>query len=258
MGFLDFLNPVFDFLLGWSLSLPPFWAIGILSLLMSVIIVVITKYTSDQDLMKHLKEESKALQKQIKELKDNPQKMLEVQKKHMESSMQYMRQSFKPLLWTFIPIILIFGWIQGHLAYEPIMPGKDFSVQLQLEKGISDITITAEAPDGITLTSNATRYATDGVVIFAFRAEKEGKYDGPGLTFTVNGKSYTKEILVTTEREYLAPLKSIRDKTVRSIETVHDKVEVIKIGNFSLSWLWSYIIFSIVFSSVLRKLFKVY
>ncbi len=258
MGFLDFLNPVLDFLLGWSLSLPPFWAIGLLSLLMSVLIVVITKFASDQDLMKHLKEESKALQKQIKELKDSPEKMMEVQKKHMASSMQYMRQSFRPLLWTFIPIILIFGWIQGHLAYEPIMPGQEFSVRVEFEKGLQGLLINATAPDGIVLTSDAGKEVSDGAVIFTFRADEAGKYDAPGLVFSVNGKSYTKDVLITAERDYMAPLKNVRDKTVRSIETVHDKTKVISIGSFSLSWLWSYIIFSIVFSSVLRKLFKVY
>ncbi|MEM4265704.1 MAG: EMC3/TMCO1 family protein, partial [Candidatus Woesearchaeota archaeon] len=111
MGFLDFLNPVFDFLFGWLLPLPPFWSILILSFIMSLIVIIITKYTTNQDLMKHLKEESKELQKQMKELKDQPEKMMEVQKKHMESSMKYMSQSFRPMIFTFIPIIIIFGWI---------------------------------------------------------------------------------------------------------------------------------------------------
>lgn len=257
MAFFDFLNPIFDFLFGWLLVLPPFWSIMIVSLLMSLIIVVITKYTSNQNLMKELKEESKALQKQMKELKDSPEKMMEVQKKHMESSMKYMKHSFRPLLFTFIPIILIFGWVNAHLAYDPIMIGQEFSVKVTLEKGITG-NISAASPEGITITSDEIKEVSDGFAIFTFKAEKEGSYTSPGITFAVNDKSYTQDVLVTSERKYVAPLKMVRDKTVKTIETMLDKTQVIKLGTFSLSWIWSYIIFSIVFSSVLRKVIKVY
>ncbi|MEM4242659.1 MAG: hypothetical protein QXM31_02040, partial [Candidatus Woesearchaeota archaeon] len=78
------------------------------------------------------------------------------------------------------------------------------------------------------------------------------------LVFNVNGKEYYKEVKITTKREYINPIKSVRDSTVRQIETLHDKTKVIRLGSFSLSWIWSYIIFSIIFSSILRKWMKVY
>ncbi|MEM2915842.1 MAG: EMC3/TMCO1 family protein [Candidatus Woesearchaeota archaeon] len=257
MSFLDFLNPVFDFLFGWLLLMTPFWSILILSFIMSFIVIIITKYTTDQDLMKHLKEESKELQKQMKELKDQPEKMMEVQKKHMQSSMKYMSQSFRPMIFTFIPIIIIFGWISAHLAYEPIMPGQEFSVKVQLEKGLQGVIVNATAPEGITLTSNASKEVSDGFAIFTFKGDA-GDYSSPSLMFNVNGKEYYKEVKITTKREYVNPIKPIRDGTVKQIETIHEKVKVIKLGNFSLSWIWSYIIFSIIFSSILRKWLKVY
>ena len=128
MAFFSFLDPIFDFLFGWMLNLDPLWSIMILSLFMSLLVIYITKWTTDQNLMKHLKDESKELQKQIKALKDKPDEMMKVQKQHMESSMKYMKQSFRPLIFTFIPIILIFGWINAHLAWEPITPEQEFAV----------------------------------------------------------------------------------------------------------------------------------
>jgi uncharacterized membrane protein (DUF106 family) len=255
---VSFLNPVFDFLFGWMLPLPPFWSILILSFIMSLIVIVITKFTTKQDLMKHLKEESKSLQQQMKTLKDSPEKMLEVQKKHMESSMKYMRESFKPMFFTFLPIIVIFGWITAHLAYEPIMPGQEFSVKVELDKALGPVTVTATAPQGITLTSDAQKYAENGEVIFTFKAEQAGEYSSPGLDFKVNGYEYSKDVIVSEQRTYATPVKTIRDETVRTITTMQEKTKVITLGSFSLSWLWSYIIFSIVFSSILRKLLRVY
>ena len=252
-----FLNPIFDFLFGWLLALPPFWSIAILSLIMSLLVTFITKWTTDQNLMKHLKDESKELQKQIKALKDNPEKMMEVQKKHMESSMKYMRQSFRPMLFTFLPIILIFGWINAHLAYEPIQAGQEFTVKVQLDKNVMAV-INATAPEGIVLTGPASKESSDGIALFTFKATEPGNYAAPGLTFTANGKSYVKDIIIGPERTYAEPVKSVRDDTVKSIETVHDSVKVIRAGSFTLSWIWSYIIFSIIFSSLLRKVLKIY
>jgi len=252
-----FLNPFFDIVLGWTLALPPVASIAILSLLISLIIVIITKFTTDQDLMKHMKGESKELQKQMKALKDDPKKMMEVQKQHMEMSMKMMKQSFRPMLFTLIPILLIFGWMQERLAYEPVYPEQEFSVRIQLEKGFAGL-VNATAPEGIVVTGESSKEISDSTAIFTFRGE-EGTYTAPGITFTVNGKSYTKDVIITTKRgAYATPLIRVNDKTVKSIETVQDKLRVITIGSFSLSWIWSYIIFSIIFSSVLRKVMKVY
>jgi len=256
MAFFDFLNPIFDFLFGWLLNLTPFWAIMLLSLLMALIIVFITKYTTDQDLMKRLKEEQKTLQKEMKELKKDPEKMMHVQKKAMQANMKYMTQSFRPMIFTLIPILIIFGWIQGHLALEPIMPGQEFSVKIDFYKGIEG-SITANAPEGIQLTSDATKEITDGNAIFTFKGAG-GLYTSPGIDFTVNDKTYVQEVEITKERSYLNPINSIRDKTVKNIDTVHEKVRVINLGFVNLTWIWSYILFSIVFSTVLRKWLKVY
>jgi hypothetical protein len=109
----------------------------------------------------------------------------------------------------------------------------------------------------MTLTSDASKTVSDGIAIFTFKGDA-GEYSAPGIEFNVNGKEYYKEVKITDKREYVNPIKPVRDKTVKSIETLQEKVKVIKIGTFSLSWIWSYIIFSIIFSSLLRKWMKVY
>jgi len=135
MGIFSFLDPVLNFVLGPLLLLMPFWALLIISFVISLLIVLIYKWITDQNLMRQLKEEQKELQKQMKELKAHPEEAMKVQKQLMQTNMKYMGQSMKPTLITFIPIILIFGWLQGHLAYEPIMPGQEFSAIVNFEEG---------------------------------------------------------------------------------------------------------------------------
>jgi len=209
MAYYDFLDTVFAPLL----SLPPLAAVIILALFVSLIIIVVTKYATDQKLMKSLKDEMKEHQKQLKEAKKNPQKALEIQKKSMEANMKYMMHSFRPTLITFIPIILIFGWMSHTFAFENVMPGQEFTVTANFEEGV-DGTATISAP---------------------------------------------KELLISSEREVLEPVKIIENERLKTIQVNYKKLTLIPIGYKDwLGWLGTYIWSSILFTTVLRKLLKIY
>jgi len=67
-------------------------------------------------------------------------KLAELQKISMQKSMMQMKETMKPMLITMIPILIIFGWFSTHLAYYPIMPEDQFSVNLTFK----DITGTVD------------------------------------------------------------------------------------------------------------------
>ncbi|MDP7324218.1 MAG: EMC3/TMCO1 family protein, partial [Candidatus Woesearchaeota archaeon] len=79
MVFDRLLDPIFNPLL----VLGPLWALVIMSFFISLVIIIIYKYTTDQNLMKQLKEELKEIQKEMKDLKDKPQEAMKVQKRAM-------------------------------------------------------------------------------------------------------------------------------------------------------------------------------
>ncbi|MBN1645037.1 DUF106 domain-containing protein [Candidatus Woesearchaeota archaeon] len=256
MGFFSFLDPALNFVFGPLLNLPPFWSILIISFIISVIIVLVYKFCTNQKVMKELKDETKALQKQMKELKDNPSKAMEVQKKAMQTNMQYMMKSMKPTLITFIPIILIFGWLQAHLAFVPILPDQDFSMTIEFDKGVSG-NIIAEVPSGIELSGPSSKEISDSKVVFTMRG-KEGVYKSPPVEFTVDSKTYSKPVIITSEPEYVQPFLSVKDGIVKSITTSNEKMKILNIFGWKLGWLGTYIILAIVFSMILRKLLRVY
>ena len=170
MGFWNFLDPVLNLIFGPLLKLDPFWAILILSFVISLVIVVIYKWTTDQNLMKQLKDEIKEFQKQMKTLKEDPKKMMAVQKQATQTNMKYMMHSLKPTLITFIPIIIIFGWLTANLAYDPILPNQEFSVIMSLEKGTSG-SVIIDVPEGVVLTGDATKEISDGQVIYTMKGK---------------------------------------------------------------------------------------
>jgi uncharacterized membrane protein (DUF106 family) len=243
------LSPVFDPLL----NLPILWVVVIMALIITFLITLIYKFTTNQNLMKELKGEMKELQKEMKELKSEPQKMMQVQKKAMQTNMKYMSHSMRSMLFTFIPIILIFGWMNSHLAYEPILPGQEFTTSVLLYdniKGNAELIV----PEGITISGEANKTIEDGEIKWVLKGKK-GEYL---LEYNIDDKSYTKELLITKEQSYANPIKPVKDKTVRQITTDNKKMKVLNLFGWRLGWLGSYIILSIIFSMTLRKLFKVY
>lgn len=108
--FDGFFNAVF----GPLMKVPSPWNLIILAFILTLLITLVYKYTTDQKLMKSLKDEIKASQDEMKKHKEDPKKVMEIQKKAMEKNMKYMLHSLKPMLFTFIPLILIFGWLRSY------------------------------------------------------------------------------------------------------------------------------------------------
>lgn len=245
MVFENLLNPIFSPLL----NLPTLWAVVLLSFFISLVITLLYKYTTDQNLMKQLKEEMKEFQKEIKELRKEPEKAMEVQKKAMQTNMKYMTHSMRSTLYSFIPIIIIFSWMTAHLAYEPILPGQDFTTTVTFEKNVNG-TIELSVPKGITINGDAKKEIKDSMVKWILNGDK-GEYL---LEYILNGKKYSKEVLITEENKYKEPIKKINDGYVKFIEIEHKPKKII----LGLNWLWTYILFSLIFSMLIRKVIKVY
>jgi len=250
----DFLTPIFKPLL----ALGPFWAILIISLLISVIITLVYKWVTDQKLMKSLKDEQKDMQKKIKSLKDNPPEMMKVQKEAMKKNMAYMKHSFKPTLITILPIIVIFGWMAAHLAFEPIYPGETYSITAMFEKGTTG---QAELiPDKNTeLLSDAVQ-DINSEVTWKMKSKTEGTHI---LEVKHGDQSHTKKVLITKELiDYEEPFTLFEHSELTQIKINYNKLKPLgpdfSIFGWQPGWLGLYIIFSLVFSMGLRKILKIY
>ncbi len=249
MAYYDFLNIVFAPLL----KLPVLLAILALSLFVSVTIILVTKYMTDQALMKKLKEDLKEHQKQIKESKGNPTKAMELQKKSMELNMKYMTHSLKPTIITFIPIILIFSWMSATFAFESIKPQQEFSATAffdQNTNGIAELVV----PEGMTMTGNKTKKIENGKAEWTLKGE-EGEHL---LEFSYNDEKQQHSVLITNKGKYLSPTKKT-DGAIKSTYINYKKLIVLPIGYKDwLGWLGTYIWSSIIFTMLLRKMMKVY
>ena len=82
--------------------------------LLSLIMTLVQKYTTDQKELKQLKKEQKELQKKINELKEDPQKMMEVQKELLPLTNKQMKLSMRTIMYTGIPLVFLFRWFNDY------------------------------------------------------------------------------------------------------------------------------------------------
>jgi uncharacterized membrane protein (DUF106 family) len=244
------LNPVFYPLLN---ATGYFWTLLILSVVITLITTLVYKYTTNQSLMKDLKDEQKALQKQIKELKNEPEKAMHAQKRMMEINGKYMMHSFKPLLYTFLPIIIFFGWMNSHLGYYPLMPNQEFSVTMNFDVNVGG-EVNLILPRGLNSISSLNQSIAAERATWVLKGDV-GEYL---LNYNFKGKTYSQQILISDQKEYKEPITRINKDGVKNIVADLKPVMLLNLGFHTFGWLGSYIIFSMVISIILRKVMKVY
>lgn len=243
-------NPVFLPLLR---LIGPLWFIVVICFIISLLVTFAYKWLTNQEMMKSLKEDIKKHQQEIKKHKDNPKKMMEIQKMAMDKNLKYMTSSMKPSLITLLPLLLIFGWLNSHMSYEPLQPGRTFTVTAHFVEGVSgDAYLTV--PEGITLTNNATQTIKDSQAVWKMKG-KTGEYL---LEVKYEDNSFTKEVLIQKENGYKEPIKTFKDSVVKAVEVSHEKIVVLNLFGWKMGWLGAYIIFSLIFSMALRKVMKIY
>ncbi|MEK6886555.1 MAG: EMC3/TMCO1 family protein [Nanoarchaeota archaeon] len=118
MVFDGFLDPILNPLLT---SFGQLGFVALISLIVSLITVIVYKYTTDQILMKSIKEDLDKLNKKMKEHKSDSHKMIQVQKEMWSKQMTMMKHSFTSTIYTFLPIIILFNWLRLNLNSDKIL-----------------------------------------------------------------------------------------------------------------------------------------
>lgn len=247
----DAANFLLTPILGPLLKLPPWATLLIIAAIVSLISVLFQKHFTNQKRMRQVKKDMKKYQDEMKALKDQPEKAMKVQQKMMPLQMEMMKEGFKPALWTMIPFLLLFMWLSANFAYMPLLPGQDFDVTVAT-KDLSELTLQV---DGLNVIE-PTKSIVDSSVSWTLNGP-EGYYT---LSF-LDGEELlaSKNIIITTEKDYESPIEKVGGK-IKSITIGNEKLrplDPLSLGGWRPSWIVVYIIFSLVFSMSLRKIFDV-
>ncbi len=245
-------DAILNFLLGWLTHFHPTLALFIFAFIVALITTLAFKYFSDQKEMKRLKSEMKELRTEMKHQRSDPKKMMATQKKLLKLQGQYNKHMWKVNLYTIIPIIILFSWLNSHFSYFPLEPNEPFNVTLIFDSNKSIEDVEVQYPKEFVLLNNTPINASSQELFYTFKADK-GRYN---ISVIYNNQTYYKEIIVTDQQEFAEISKRIKGSSLKEIKLSNKPMKI----NFgiNLHWIFAYIIFSMIISPILRKLFKVY
>lgn len=271
MGIFNILDPALNLLFGWTKLLPSSLGILILALIITLITTLIYKYTTDQKLLKSVKEKQKKLQEEMKKSRDNPKKMMKINKEMMELSMSMMKESFKSMLYTILPILILFGWIASNYSFQPATANQPLQITVYGQNMNGNLTLMPLETAGI---NEQTTSIINNQANFTIIPTQKGVHD---LTFNYNTRTETKKIniqeptisfrdvkLKKTFADYIysSPEGGIStDSEFTSIKVDYKPIKpfgTISIFGWKPGWFGTYIIFSLILTMLLRKLLKVY
>ena len=105
-GIHSALDPSLGSLLNWNLAI----GMIIITFVMSIIVTILQKYTTNQEELKKIKKLQKELQAKQKEHKSDPKKSMEIQKEMMGLMPKQMKLGMRTIVYTGIPFVLLFRW----------------------------------------------------------------------------------------------------------------------------------------------------
>ncbi len=262
------LNALFNFILAPLSLLPAAWGLFTASVVTGVVMLVVFRYTSDQQKIKKTKDVIKSFILEIRLYKDSPRVIMRAFGKILFKNAIYIRYAFVPLLIVFVPVVLILINLDARYAHRGIEPGETVVVKsIRDENRGKDVNLTV--PEGIHIETPPLHIPAEKAVIWRLAVAKAGQYD---LKFSVNGHTETKSLYAMTKPVKLSarrgPSRFLQvllnpaekplppDSPFRSLSVDYPAREN-KILGLRVHWLITFFVLSLVFAFALKGPLKV-
>lgn len=108
-----FLDNTIGLLLRWN----GLYGLIVLTAAITLLVVVIYKYTSNQEALKKIREDNVRLSEEMKQYKDDPKKIMELQKEQFKNGFfESFKHTMVPMLITMLPLLFIFVYLRTFYA----------------------------------------------------------------------------------------------------------------------------------------------
>jgi hypothetical protein len=242
-----------------------------ISVITGTVMLFLFKLTSNQEAMKAVKTKIGAYFLEMRLYKDDVRAVMSSQRRILRANMGYMKLALIPAAVMIVPVILIMVQLELRYARTGLMPGDTAMIKVKVAEGTDVMLegIRLKTGPGIEKASPAVRISSLGETDWKIRVKDEGVHD-----IVVSSGAGEMTLPVYSTRR-LVPVFSIFKKS-SILEVIFNPgapripaalpFESIEIkypaksfgwGLFSLSWMWSFLIISMLFGVVLKFLFKV-
>jgi hypothetical protein len=270
--FNSILSSILDGLLRPFHGVHPFWPLLSFSVLMGTVLLVVFRYTSNQQGIQESKNRIKAHLLEIRLFKDDLGVLLSAQRSILKYNLRYMAYGLKPLLVIILPVAVILIQLEGWFGSRPLKPGESTLVSAFISaEGSNDLPLVElEVSDGLVIESPSLRIPAAREVDWKIRAESPGEHY---LLVKLKGMEIAKSVTVSAGG--LARVSMVRpssdfwgvalhpgespipkDDPVREISLNYPSRSIDVFG-WKLHWLLVFFVFSTLSGFLFKGLFRV-
>jgi len=270
--FNSFFSKLFELIFLPFRSMSPWIGMIIISLLTGFLMLLVFRFTSNQEGIRKVKNRIKAHLLEFRLFKDSLSISLKAQGNILRYNLKYLGYYGKPMLVMIIPLILILIQLNIWFGYQSLEPGETAILRVELEEDMNllNIEFTIEPSTGFDIETPPLRIEEEREVNWRLRAKEKGIHD---LTLLINSQRLTKKVAVAQK-----PLSKVSSLKVRrnlidelfnpgepplSKDLPIEQVEVkyparnMNLFGWHIHWLIIYVALSVIFGFAFRGVFKV-
>jgi len=270
--FNSVFGKIFEFIFFPFKNLSPWIGMILISFLTGLLMLLIFRYTSNQEGIRKVKNKIKAHLLELRLFKDSLALSLKAQGNILRYNLKYIGYSGKPLLVMIIPLILILIQLNFWFGYQSLKEGEEtiLKVKLKEDQNILDLNLKLEPPPSLTIETPPLRIEEEKEINWRLRAREKGLHV---LNLRINGQSFIKKVAVAQKPlTKISPLKVQRNfidelfnpgetplskkLPVKSIEVKYPAKHMYLFG-WGIHWLIVYFALSIIFGFAFKGVFKV-
>lgn len=258
-----------DWIIGPLARLQPWVAMAVVSLVTSVVVLIVYKYTSNQEAMVRVKDRIKGSFLAISLYRDSLRVIGLSSLRITRDNFHYMALNLVPLAVMILPVSLVMVQLDGWYGYRALRVGEDVLVTAVLDgREVMDPGLELELPRGLELDAPVVRVPAQGEVSFRVKAVEPGDHR---VALRVGDTVVEKHLPVGAGERRISPVRHaggvvnaffypgeppIRTGGVQSVRVDFQGAEMSLLG-LKMHWLWAFFVLTLVFAFALRGPFKV-
>ena len=173
---MAYISTIFDCIIKPFESLHPIWLITAFSYVSSILILIIFRYTSNQQALRRVKNRMKAHLLEIVLYRNSFRVLMSAQKNLMLYNTKYIIHTVRPILVMIIPMALCLAQVHDWLGYTPLEKGKSTLLKIKLSDNYKPLSsgIYIKPDKGIKVETPALRIAETNEIVWRIKAETPG------------------------------------------------------------------------------------
>src|SRR5438309_11948725 len=182
----------------------PTVVVVLLSLVISLLMVVVFRYTSDQKAIRVAKDHLKAHLLAVRLFQDQLPVVLSSYGRILISTGRYLRLAFKPLLFVILPLTFLIVQLDRYLGWAPLPSGQAFLVKVRTTGPEALNEASLLLPSEMKMTAPAVHVPARNEVVWRVVAEKNGDYN---VTIGVAGQTVSKRVVISSGLSRISPIR---------------------------------------------------